>query len=158
MNLRIETASENDVPAIIALMREFAEFEKLLDSLEVTAEKLHRALFGENPFVRCLLAFDGAKPVAYALFYPHFASFRGEISVYLEDIYISENYRQHGLGKILLKEIARAGRKIGAVRMDFQVLDWNVSAINFYQKHGAEMDESERHFRFHGAAFEQLAA
>ncbi len=158
MNLRIETASEKDIPAIIELMRELARFENLLEYLEITGEKLYEAMFGENGFVECLIASDDEKPIAYALFYPHFASFRGQVSIYLEDLYISENYRKHGLGEMMLKRVARIGKENGAVRMDFQVLDWNTPAISFYKKHGAEMDKAERHFKFSDGAFEKLTS
>ncbi len=158
MNLKIKTAAENDIPAIIKLMHEFAGYENLFGYLEITGEKLFRAMFGEQGFVQSLIAFDDEKPVAYALFFLHFASFRGEFSVYLEDIYVTESYRKSGLGEMMLKRIARIGKEKGAVRMDFQVLDWNTPAINFYKKHGTEINESERHFKFSGEAFEKLAA
>lgn len=157
MNFQIKKAVSKDVPAIIELMREFAGFENLLDSLEITEEKLNDAMFGENAFVEGLMAFDGETPIAYAIFFPYFSSFRGQKSVYLEDIYITEKYRKFGIGEKMLKEIARIGKKRGAVRMDFQVLDWNTPAINFYKKHGAIIDEEERHFRFIDKAFEKLA-
>lgn len=158
MNFHVKQASENDVSAIIELMREFAAFENLLETLEITEEKLYEAMFGEGGFVRCFIAFSDEKPIAYALYYLSFASFRGQKSVYLEDIYITESFRKSGLGETILKLVAREGKEKGAVRMDFQVLDWNAPAIKFYKKHGAEMNEDERHFRFSDAAFEKLAS
>ncbi len=147
-----------DISAIIELIREFAVFENLTDYLEITEEKLNKAMFGENAFVKGLIAFDDETPIAYAIFFRYFSSFRGQKSVYLEDIYITEKYRRIGLGEKMLKEIARIGKEFGAVRMDFQVSDWNNNAINFYKKHGAEFHESERHFLFTGKAFEKLAS
>ncbi len=158
MDFQIETAQQQHIPAIIALMREFAEYEKLLEFLEITEEKLYNALFGENGFVECLIATSDEMPVAYALYYLNFSSFRGQTGVYLEDIFIREDFRKYGIGELMLKQIARAGKAEGAVRMDFQVLDWNTPAINFYKKHGAVMDESERHFKFTDEAFQELAA
>ena len=158
MNLHIENATDKDIPAIIELMREFAEYENLLEYLEITEEKLYDAMFGENGFVECLIASDDEKRVAYALFYLNFASFRGQTGVFLEDLYVTEKYRRYGLGEMMLRQIARIGKENGAVRMDFQVLDWNAPAINFYKKHGAKIDESERHFKFTDEAFEKLAS
>ncbi|CAN5676226.1 GNAT family N-acetyltransferase [soil metagenome] len=158
MNFQIETAKEQHIPAIIRLMREFAGYENLLDFLEITEEKLYEALFGDNGFVECLFVTSDETPIAYALFYLNFSSFRGQTGVYLEDIFIKKDFRKHGIGEMMLKQIARTGRENGAVRMDFQVLDWNTPAINFYKKHGAVMDESERHFKFTDEAFENLAA
>jgi GNAT superfamily N-acetyltransferase len=159
MNLEIKRTVPADIPAVLRLMREFAAYENLLEYLEVTGEDLKENLFGENAFVRSLVAFDGEKPIAYAFFYPSFSSFRGQRSVYLEDIFVTEKYRKYRLGERLLKEVARLGRReFGAVRMDFQVLEWNQPAINFYEKHGAVMDEDERHFKFTDEAFEKLLA
>lgn len=157
MSFQIETAKEKHIPAIIELMREFAEYEYLQDFLEITEEKLFEAVFGENGFVECLVATSDEKPFAYALFYLNFSSFRGQTGVYLEDIFIRKDFRKYGVGELMLKQIARIGRENGAVRMDFQVLDRNTPAINFYKKHGAVMNESERHFKFTDEAFEKLA-
>jgi ribosomal protein S18 acetylase RimI-like enzyme len=156
--MKIKKAEIEDIPAIIKLMREFAEFEKLTHSLEVTKENLNDAMFGENAFVAGLMAFDDETPVAYAIFFPYFSSFRGTRGVYLEDIYITEKYRKLGLGEKMLREIARIGKAKGAARMDFQVLAWNAPAINFYKKHGAAFDDDERHCKFTDEAFEKLAS
>jgi GNAT superfamily N-acetyltransferase len=158
MELSIRQASKTDLSHIIGLMCEFAAFENLSQFLEITAEKLNEAIFGANSFVDVLVAFNGGKRIGYAIFFPYFSSFRGQKSVYLEDIYITEKYRKFGIGEKMLREIARIGKEFGAVRMDFQVLDWNESAISFYKKHGAEFHESERHFLFSGTAFEKLAS
>lgn len=158
MNFQIETAKEEHIPAIVGLMREFAEYENLLEFLEITEEKLFEATLGDNGFVECLIVTSDETPVGYALFYLNFSSFRGQTGVYLEDIYIKENFRKFRIGELMLKQIARIGKENGAVRMDFQVLEWNTPAINFYKKHGAVMDESERHFKFTDEAFENLAS
>jgi ribosomal protein S18 acetylase RimI-like enzyme len=156
MNINIRKAAEADVSKIIELLREFAEFEDLSEYCETTEEKLCDAMFGAKAFVEGLLAFDGETPIGYAIFYPNFASFRGQRGVYLEDVYIKTDYRGKGIGEAMLKQIARTGADGGAVRMDFQVLDWNDAAIKFYKKLGAEMDESERHFKFTDQAFVNL--
>lgn len=157
MVINIQKIESQDIPAILELMREFAEYESLLEYLEVTKSDLQNVMFGEDAFVKGLIAFDDETPVAYAFFYRTFSSFRGQKSVYLEDIFITRDYRKSGIGKKMLKEIARIGKSFGAVRMDFQVLEWNKPAIKFYKKHGAIMDEDERHFKFTDEAFEKLA-
>lgn len=157
LNLSIKKAVPENIPAVIELMREFAEFENLLEYLEVTEESLQKVIFGEDSFVKCLLAFDDDKPIAYAIFYPTFSSFRGQKSVYLEDIFITARYRKYGIGEKMLKKVTKNGKEFGAERMDFQVLEWNTPAVNFYKKHGAVMDEDERHFKFTDEAFENLA-
>ncbi len=157
MKLNIKKTEPQNIPAIIELMRKFAEFENLLEYLEVTETHLQNVLFGEDAFVQSLMAFDEEKPIAYAFFYPTFSSFRGQKSVYLEDIFIMKDYRKFGVGEKMLKEIARIGKDFGAVRMDFQVLKWNKPAITFYEKHGVSMDTDERHFKFVDEAFTKLS-
>ena len=158
MSIRIENIAEKDVPAVIALIREFAEFENLQDFCEVSEENLRDAMFGENAFVEGLVIFDGETPAGYAIFYPNFASFRGQRGLYLEDIYIKQAYRGSGLGAMMLKHLAKLAKERGWQRIDFQVLDWNTPAVEFYKKHGAAIDDSERHFKFTDRAFANLAS
>ncbi len=155
-SIRIQKTTPKDISATLNLMQEFAEYTDLLEYLEVTEKDLQEVIFGENAFVQSLIAFDNKKPIAYAFFYPTFSSFRGQKSIYLEDIFITKDYRKYGVGEKMLREIARIGKNFGAVRMDFQVLKQNEPAINFYKKHGAVMDEDERHFKFVDEAFEGL--
>jgi ribosomal protein S18 acetylase RimI-like enzyme len=158
MDIRITRAAEKDVAALLGLIKEFARFEDLSEFCEVTEDRLAAAMFGPGAFVDGLMAFDGERAVAYALFYPCFATFRGQPGLYLEDIYITEEYRRHNLGEKMLREIAREAKSRGAVRIDFMVLDWNAAAISFYEKHGAVRDNEERHFKFTDEAFKRLAS
>lgn len=155
--MKIKTAAPENVPQIFALMREFAEYENLLEFFETTEERLKVALFGDGKVADAILAFDGETPVAYAIFFPNFATFRGQRGIYLEDIFITKNARGRGLGEMMLKHIARTGKERGFERIDFQVLEWNTPAIGFYEKLGAERDNEERHFKFTDAAFQNLA-
>lgn len=157
MDIKIAKATEADIPAIIGMLREFAGFLDLEQYLEVTGERLFEAMFGAEAFVDGLMAFDGEKAIAYAIFFPAFTSFRGQRGLFLEDIYIKPEYRRHNLGEQMLREIARMAKSRGFERIDFHVLEDNFSAISFYEKHGAVRDDSERHFKFIGKAFERLA-
>ncbi|MBS1794646.1 MAG: GNAT family N-acetyltransferase [Acidobacteria bacterium] len=157
MTVRLETATASDIPQIIALMREFAEYEKLLDSFETTEERLQTALFGDGRVAEALLAFDGERAVAYAIFFPYFATFRGQRGFFLEDIFITKDYRGRGLGETILRRIAKLAQSRGFERIDFQVLGWNTPAIDFYEKLGAVRDDEERHFKFTDDAFRDLA-
>ena len=158
MNVEIRDARPDDLEAVINLMREFAEYEKLLDSLEITEEKLSRAAFGAGSFIEILVATADASTIGYALFFPYFASFRGQRSIYLEDIYISSEYRGRGIGESLLRRIARIALTRNFDRIDFQVLEWNAPAISFYQKLGAVRNDDERHFKFSDRALLDLAS
>lgn len=158
MTFQIKKAGAGNVPQIIALIREFAEYENLSDYCEITEERLNAALFGETKVAEAIIIFQSEIPIGYAIFYPNFASFRGQRGIYLEDIYIRQEFRGRGTGEMILKYIARLGRERGFERIDFQVLEWNTPAIRFYEKLGATRDEEERHFRFVGESFARLAA
>jgi ribosomal protein S18 acetylase RimI-like enzyme len=140
----------------VAMIRKFAAFENLSDYCKVTEENLREVMFGVNPCVEGLMAFDDNESIGYALFYESFASFRGQRGLYLEDLYVEPEYRGRKIGEAFLVKLAQIARQRNFVRIDFLVLDWNKSAIKFYKKLGAEMNADERHFRFAGEAFENL--
>ena len=158
MNMEIRKATKDDIVSVIALVREFAEYEDSCDYCQVTEDNLANVLFGSNAFVKCMIARDGENVIAYAIYYPNFASFRGQCGMYLEDIFVKKEYRGKRVGDEMLKAIAREARDKGYERIDFQVLEWNTSAIGFYFRHGAVRDDEERHFKFVDDAFERLAS
>jgi GNAT superfamily N-acetyltransferase len=118
---------------------------------------LGEAIFGKQNFVRALVAMDGNRYAGYALFFPVFKSFRGERSIFLEDLYVTPDVRGNGLGSVMLREVAVYARKHGFVRLDWQALKWNEAAINFYKNLGAETDDENFDFRLRGAAFQKLS-
>jgi GNAT superfamily N-acetyltransferase len=158
MDIQIRKSTPDEVPAIVRLMRDFAEYEKLGDYCEITEKRLFEVMFGAEAFVEGLVAFYSNKPVAYAMFYPYFASFRGQCGYYLEDIFVAEDFRRNGLGEAMVRIIAKLARQRGFERIDFQVLEWNAPAVKFYEKLGAVRDDSERHFKFIDNSFESLVA
>jgi GNAT superfamily N-acetyltransferase len=155
--LLVRPARAEDVAAIVLLIREFAEFEKLSAWCEVTEANLQEAIFGENSFVQALIALSENQYVSYALFFPVFKSFRGERSVFLEDLYVTPDLRGQGLGFVMLREVAKYAQEQGFARLDWQALKWNEAAIEFYKNLGAESDDENFDFRLRGAAFEKLA-
>lgn len=157
MPIFIEKATEKNIPQILALLHEFAEYENLLEFCEVTEERLEIALFGETKVAEAIVAFDDETAIGYAIFYPNFATFRGQRGFYLEDIYICKDFRKKGVGEMMLKHIAKLAKERGFERIDFVVLDWNTPAIEFYKKLDALRDEEERHFKFTDEAFQKLA-
>jgi ribosomal protein S18 acetylase RimI-like enzyme len=156
MDLRIEKIVPADIPSVIELMREFAAYENLSEFCEITDERLYAALFGEKCVAEGLCSFDRDTSIGYALFYPNFASFRGQLGLYLEDIYIKQEYRAKGVGEQMLREIARIAADRGYERIDFMVLDWNTPAVKFYEKLGGTRDPDERHYKFTDDAFRSL--
>lgn len=157
MNLTVRAAEARDVTGIAVLIREFAEFEKLSAWCEVTDDDLHAAIFGQQSFVQALVALSDGRYVGYALFYPTFRSFRGERSIFLEDLYVTPDLRGNGLGFVMLREVAKYAKEQGCFRMDWQALKWNAPAVKFYQSIGAESDDENFDFRLRGRAFSQLA-
>lgn len=155
--LLVREAKASDVPAIRLLILEFAEFEKLSDVCTIGETNLHEAIFGDNKFVQALVALDGNRYVGYALFFPVFKSFRGERSMFLEDLYVTPDARGKTLGFVMLCEVARLANAQNCVRLDWQTLKWNERAIKFYQNLGAEADDENLDFRLRGAAFEELS-
>ncbi|HLA96649.1 MAG TPA: GNAT family N-acetyltransferase [Pyrinomonadaceae bacterium] len=158
MSITIRKPVESEVPEILRLMRDFAEFEGLSEYLTITGEGLSKVIFGEGSFVESLIAVDGDEVISFAIFYPHFSSFRGQGGYYLEDIYIDRAFRGKRVGESMLKEIAKLGKERGFERIDFQVLDWNVAAIDFYLGLGAICSDDDRHYKFTDDAFEDLAS
>lgn len=158
MDITIRNIAPDDIPAVIGLLREFAEFERLASHCEITEERLTAAMFGDAAVVEGLIAVDGTRAVGYALYFPSFSSFRGQCGFYLEDIYVSGDYRGQGIGEAMLKRIAQIAAARGLERIDFLVLDWNTTAVDFYLKTGAIRDGEERHFKFTDDAFRRLAS
>lgn len=157
MSMEIRNATQLDCAGIVALMRDFAEYEKLGQYCTISEEKLSDVMFNDGAYVQGIVTLDNGKLIAYALFYKNFASFRGQRGIYLEDIFIDSNCRGMGVGEAMLKQIAQTAKSQGAERIDFQVLDWNAPAIGFYEKLGAVCNEDESHFKFSDEAFDELA-
>jgi len=134
----IRTANENDVPAIFALIKELAEFEKLADQINTTENELRNTLFGEDRFVEILLAEFNGEIVGQALFFKNFSTFLGKPGIYLEDLYVKPEMRGKGIGKMLLDKIISIAKERNYGRVEWSVLDWNESAIDFYKKIGAK--------------------
>lgn len=153
----IREVQDSDVSVIISLLADFAAFENLSDLLTITEEDLREAMFGESSFVEGLICELEGETAGFAIFYPRFSSFRGQRGYYLEDIYIDSAFRGRGLGEALLKSIAKKGKTRGFERIDFQVLEWNFAAIEFYKALGAVIDEEDKHLKFVDSAFDRLA-
>jgi GNAT superfamily N-acetyltransferase len=150
-------AQPGDVPAIVSLITELAEFEKLTHLLEVTPEKLAPHLFGERPAAECVVAKVGSQVVAFALFFTNFSTFLARPGLYLEDLYVRPAHRGTGLGKALLGHLARLAAERGCGRFEWSVLDWNADAIAFYQGLGATVMPDWRICRISGEALDRFA-
>lgn len=145
--LLIRFANSSDVKIILALIKELAEYEKLSDRVIATEEKLERSIFGNEKFVEILLAEVNNESVGYALFFKNYSTFLGKPGIYLEDLFVKPSYRGKGIGKALFSKIISIAKERNYGRVEWSVLDWNLSAIDFYKKMGAEPLEEWKVFR-----------
>jgi GNAT superfamily N-acetyltransferase len=156
--LVIRPARQQDVPLLLGLLRELAEYERLADQVEATEELFHEALFSEHPAADALIAERGSEPVGYALFFPTFSTFLAIQGVWLEDLFVRPAHRKSGAGRALLAAVAGRARERGAERLEWSALKWNELALGFYRGLGAQrMDEWVTH-RLIGDELRALAA
>ena len=156
----IRPATEADVALILTLIRELAEFERLSHEVVGNETLLREHLFGTRPTAEVLLAFVRAsgEPAGMALFFQNFSTFLTRPGIYLEDLYVRPPHRGRGLGKTLLRRIARLAVSRGCGRFEWAVLDWNENAIGFYKKLGARLLDDWRICRVTGEALQTLGA
>jgi GNAT superfamily N-acetyltransferase len=154
---RIEPATPADVPIIWTLIRELAEFERLLDQVVGSEEKLQQTLFGPRPYAEVLLARVGSETAGFALFFHNYSTWRAQPGMYLEDLYVRPAFRGCGYGKLLLSRVAQLAVQRGCGRFEWSVLDWNQRAIDFYKKLGAEPLGDWTMFRMSGDNLIKLA-
>lgn len=136
--LRIQEATEQDAPLILDFIRELAQYEKALNRVSATEESLRATLFGPRPYAEALIVYQSEQPVAFAIYFFSYSSFTGLPNLYLEDIFVRPAFRGWGVGRELIAFLARRASEVGCGRMEWSVLNWNESAIAFYQKLGAE--------------------
>ena len=157
-NYQIRQAELNDVPEIFVLIKELADYERLLDQVIATEELLEETLFGENSNVEILLACDENQILGFALYFRTFSTFLGRPGIYLEDLFVREFARGRGIGESLLRRIAKNTLEMGGGRLEWSVLDWNKTAISFYKKMGAVPLDEWTTFRLTGEKLKKLTA
>lgn len=156
--LRVRNASEEDVPLILDLIRELAEYEKLSHEVVATEDGLRRSLFGERPAAEVLIGEFEGRPAAFALFFHNFSTFLGKPGIYLEDLYVRPRFRGRGMGKAMLVRLAKLARERGCGRLEWSVLDWNEPSISFYESLGAVAMTDWTVYRVTGEALNSLAS
>ncbi|MGN6792242.1 MAG: GNAT family N-acetyltransferase [Streptosporangiaceae bacterium] len=134
----IRPASSGDVPRMLELIRELADYERSLDEVAATEDGLRAALFAASPAVFAHVAEVGGEVVGFALWFLNFSTWLGRHGIYLEDLYVTPAMRGRGIGKALLAELAATCVRRGYGRLEWWVLDWNQPAIGFYRSIGAE--------------------
>lgn len=148
----LRPAAPADLPAIVGLIRELADFEHLSHLVVVTPESLQPHLFGDKPAAEAVVAEVQGRVVAFALFFTNFSTFLGRPGLYLEDLYVQPAHRGAGLGKALLQHLGALAVERGCGRFEWSVLDWNENAIHFYEKMGATVMPDWRICRVTGEA------
>ena len=156
--MAIREARPEDVPEILSMIRELADYERAPDAVVATEELLHDALFCDAPAVFALIAEEDESSVGFALWFRNFSTWLGRHGVYLEDLYVRPDHRGNGHGKALLAALARICIERGYGRLEWWVLDWNEPALAFYRSIGAvPMDEWTVH-RVTGEPLQRLAS
>jgi GNAT superfamily N-acetyltransferase len=153
----IRTATAADVPQILAFIRALAAYERAPDAVSATEAGLLRDGFGPNPIYHCLIADYGGQPAGFALYFFNYSTWLGRPGIYLEDIFVHPEFRGLGIGKALLQQVAAIAVRKGCPRLQWEVLDWNTPAIDFYRAMGAEFLDEWRNVRVSGDALERLA-
>jgi GNAT superfamily N-acetyltransferase len=157
MATTIRTATPADVPQILSFIRALAAYEREPDAVTATEADLMRDGFGLNPFYSCLIAEHDGQPAGFAFYFFNYSTWMGRPGLYLEDIYVQPEFRGLGIGKALLQQVAAIAVEKNCPRLQWEVLDWNTPAIEFYRAMGAEFLDEWRNVRVTGKALKRLA-
>lgn len=157
-NFQIREGKPGDVELILSFIRELAEYERLSHEVTATAADLEKYLFSPERKAEVIIGFYEGKPVGFALFFHNFSTFLGKPGIYLEDLFVKEEYRGRGFGKALLVYLANLALERDCGRLEWAVLDWNEPSINFYKSIGARIMNEWLINRITGESLLNLAA
>jgi GNAT superfamily N-acetyltransferase len=156
--VRIRAATEADAPLLYDFIRKLAEYGDISDEVTATEADVRAAISGPRPVAEALLAYVGNEPAGFAMYSFSFASFLGKPGIYIEDFFVEQAHRNRSIGKRMLVHIAKLGRERGCGRLEWSVLNWNESAMEFYQSFGAVAMDEWTTLRLTGEALDRLAA
>jgi GNAT superfamily N-acetyltransferase len=157
MSLTIRRAHSDEAGLVYSLVRELAEYEKLLHEVDATEADIAAALFGDNPRLFCEIAEWQGEPAGFAVWFFNFSTFSGSSGIYLEDLFVRPALRGNGIGKALLAHLANECVANGWSRLQWAVLDWNKPSIEFYKSLGASLMDEWTICRVSGPALAALA-
>jgi GNAT superfamily N-acetyltransferase len=157
MATTIRAATAADVPQILAFVRALALYEREPQAVTATEADLLRDGFGPNPFYFCLIAEHDGQLAGFALYFFNYSTWKGQPGLYLEDLFVQPEFRGLGIGKALLQRVAAIALEKNCPRLQWEVLDWNTPAIEFYRAMGAEFLDEWRNVRVSGEALMHLA-
>jgi GNAT superfamily N-acetyltransferase len=154
----LRPAQIDDVPVIFDLIKALAEYEKLSHAVTGNVKALEKDLFGDRPRAEVILAECSSRVAGFALFFPSYSTFLTKSGIYLEDLFVLPEYRRCGIGKAFFYYLARLAAERNLGRVEWSVLDWNESAIDFYSRMGASLLPEWRICRLTGDSLEKLAS
>jgi GNAT superfamily N-acetyltransferase len=154
----IVPARPDDVPIILRLIKALADYERLSDQVVATEESLRAQLFGDRPAAEVVLAYVDGTVAGFALFFHNFSTFLGRPGLYLEDLFVIPEWRGRGVGRKLLAHVAAVAVERQCGRMEWSVLDWNTSAIGFYERLGATLMKDWKLCRLTGDSLVRAAS
>jgi GNAT superfamily N-acetyltransferase len=155
--LKIREATIQDVPLILSLIRELAEYEREPGAVRATEEDLVRDGFSANPKFRVIIAESDGQPAGMAFFFDHYSTWQGRHGLFLEDFFVRPEFRGEGVGKALMVSLARIAVAENCYGMRWEVLDWNTNAIEVYKKLGARFREHGRVMQLTGEELKRLS-
>lgn len=154
----LRKARRQDVPLIFSFIRELAEYERLNEEVKVTEVDLEEHLFGKSSFAEVVIAEYKDEPVGFALYFYNFSTFLGKPGLYLEDLFVRVPARGKGIGRALVTHLAGVAKERNCGRLEWAVLGWNQSAIEFYRRLGAVPLEEWTVYRLTGKALQELGS
>ncbi len=154
---QIKTASESDAPLVLDFIKKLADYEKLSYEVSATPEDLKNTLFSENSNSEAIIGYWDEQPVTFAIFFHNYSTFLGKKGLYLEDLFVLPEFRGKGIGKKMLKHLAKTAIDRDCGRFEWSVLDWNKPAIQFYKSIGAELKQEWIITRVTGESLIKLA-
>ena len=154
--INIRRAELNDVPTILKLIEELAEYEKLSNDVIATEDRLKNVLFGDDQFVEVYLAEYRNEIAGQVIFFKNFSTFIAKPGLFIEDLYVRPQFRSKGIGKKLLLKVVEIAKERDYGRIEWNVLDWNKPAITFYERIGAVPLNEWITFRLTAEKFESL--
>ncbi|MBJ6384885.1 GNAT family N-acetyltransferase [Enterobacter cloacae] len=157
MSITIRQARPEDAAAIYDMIYELAVYEKAPEEVVTTPDEIRKTLFGADSKTEALIAEYAGRVVGYAVFFTSYSTWLGRNGIYMEDLYVSPEYRNKGAGKALLKKIAQCAVERDCGRLEWSVLDWNQSAIDFYLSIGALPQSEWVRYRLDGDALRAFA-
>ena len=160
-SISIRRAVAADAPLVLSFVKELAAYERELAKVIATAEDYVRDGFGEHPLFHVLIADVGSgqevKPAGFAFYFLQYSTWEGRPALFLEDLFVHPEFRGLGVGRVLLQHLAKEAMSRGCKRFQWQVLDWNVDAIGFYERLGARILHEWKSVRIEGDALRALA-